>query len=109
MKHDHVYDGGLCDGPPEKGDTCERCDKRLWRRVYWLRTSYEYVEGDYICPACFREATFQPNLWERLRNWFKEMPCKMGWHKWFDWGDGLVHCAQCFEQAPPSVEGNTEQ
>lgn len=97
-------ESGLCDFRPERGQTCDRCDRRLWFRVFWVRTSYECVEGDYVCPPCYREATGSLLWWERLRDWFRELPCRFGRHRPHDWGDGLVLCAKCWSPVPSQIE-----
>ena len=102
MKHDFGPSCGVCETPPEPGDTCDRCDGRLRRVVYWQRTSYEYEEGDYICRACFRRATDQLSIWQRIADWWRDRHCRAGRHVWMDERDmcGGEICARCYEFRP---------
>lgn len=99
MKHDFGPSKGLCTSHPERGERCERCEARLWFRVYWVRTSYEYEEGDYICTSCFRRETGQLSIFQRLADWWHGRHCRAGRHVWVDETDvaGGVICARCYE------------
>lgn len=102
MKHDLGQSAGVCEFTPGAKDTCDRCDGPL-RRVYWVRTSHECDEGDYICAACFRAHTYQLYWWERLRDLLKLWRCHLGLHRWYnhggdDFGYSLVLCADCWVQ-----------
>ena len=99
MNHDIGPHAGVCDHRPERGDTCDRCGRRLWFRVWWVRTSYEYEEGDYLCSSCYRRATDQLSVWQKIADWWRFRHCRAGRHAWVDEREQLggYICARCYE------------
>lgn len=99
MKHDFGHSAGVCRFCPDWGDTCDRCDRRLWFRVWWARTSYEYEEGDYLCAPCYRRATDQLSIWQRIADWWRGRHCRAGRHAWVNERalTGGSICAHCYE------------